>query len=32
MRNIVFWDKKSSSYLTGDPLLLRYSGQPVNVM
>jgi hypothetical protein len=33
MKNVVFWDiKKTSSYLTGDTLLLRYRAQPVNAM
>jgi hypothetical protein len=32
MNNIVFWDIKPSSYLTGDTLRLRYRVQPVNGM
>jgi hypothetical protein len=32
MKNAVFWDMKTSSYLTGDTLLLRYKSQPVNTM
>jgi hypothetical protein len=32
MKNAVFWDIKSSSYLTGDTLRLHYRAQPVNVM
>jgi hypothetical protein len=33
MKNVVFWDiKKTSSYLTGDILGLRYRAQLVNVM
>jgi hypothetical protein len=32
MKNVVFWDKKPSSYLTGDTLRLRYRTQPVNAM
>jgi hypothetical protein len=32
MENAVFWDIKSSSYLTGDTLPLRYRAQPVNAM
>jgi hypothetical protein len=29
MKNVVFWDIKPSSYLTGDTLHLRYRAQPV---
>jgi hypothetical protein len=32
MKNVVFWDIKPSSYLTGDTLLLRCKYQPVNVV
>jgi hypothetical protein len=32
MKNGVFWDIKSSLYLTGDTLRLRYRVQPVNAM
>jgi hypothetical protein len=32
MKNVVFWDIKPSSYLTGDILHLRYRAQPVNAM
>jgi hypothetical protein len=32
MKNVVFWDIKPSSYLTGDTLRLRYRAQPVNAM
>jgi hypothetical protein len=32
MKNVVFWDIKPSSYLTGDTLLIRYRAQLVNVM
>jgi hypothetical protein len=32
MKNVVFWDKKPSSYFTGDTLRLRYRIQPVNAM
>jgi hypothetical protein len=32
MKNVVFWDKKHRSYLTGDTLLLRYKVQQVNSM
>jgi hypothetical protein len=32
MKNVVFWDIKPSSYLTGDTLCLRYRVQPVNAM
>jgi hypothetical protein len=32
MKNVVAWDIKYSSYLTGDTLLLRYRAQPVNAM
>jgi hypothetical protein len=34
MKNAVFWDKKSSSYLTGDIQTLhpRYRAQTVNVI
>jgi hypothetical protein len=32
MKKAVFWDIKTSSYLTGDTLLLRYKIQPVNSM
>jgi hypothetical protein len=32
MKNVVFWDIKTHSYLTGDTLLLRYRVQPVNAM
>jgi hypothetical protein len=32
MKNAVFWDKKPSSYLTGDTLPLPYRVQPVNAM
>jgi hypothetical protein len=28
MKNAVLWDKKPSSYLTGDTLHLRYRAQP----
>jgi hypothetical protein len=31
MKNVVFWDIKPSSYLTGDTLFLRYRAQPVNL-
>jgi hypothetical protein len=31
-KNVVFWDKKPSSYFTGDTLLLHYRVQPVNAM
>jgi hypothetical protein len=32
MKNVVFWDKKLSSYCTGDTLRLSYRVQPVNAM
>jgi hypothetical protein len=32
MKNAVFWDAKTSSYLTGDTLRLRYSAKPVNAI
>jgi hypothetical protein len=32
MKNVVFWDKNSSSYLTRNILLLRSRTQPVNAM
>jgi hypothetical protein len=32
MKNAVFWGIKTSSYFTGDTLLLRYIAQPVNAM
>jgi hypothetical protein len=32
MKNAAFWDKKPSSYLTGDTLRLRYTAQPVNAL
>jgi hypothetical protein len=32
MKNAVFWDIKTRSYLTGNTLRLRYSVQPVNAM
>jgi hypothetical protein len=32
MNNAVFWVIKTSSYLTGNTLRLRYSAQPVNAM
>jgi hypothetical protein len=32
MKNAVFWDIKTQSYLTGDTLRLRYRPQPVNAM
>jgi hypothetical protein len=31
MKNVVFWDIKLSSYLTGDTLYPRYRAHPVNV-
>jgi hypothetical protein len=32
VKNVVFWDIKPSSYLTGDTLRLRYRAHPVNAM
>jgi hypothetical protein len=32
VKNVVFWDKKQCSYLTGDIFLLRYRAQPVNTL
>jgi hypothetical protein len=32
MKNLVFWDIKPTSYLTGDILRLRYRVQPVNAI
>jgi hypothetical protein len=32
MKNVVFWDKKPSSYFTGDILPLRYRAQLVNAI
>jgi hypothetical protein len=32
MKNVVFWDKKPSLYLTENTLLIRYIAQPVNTM
>jgi hypothetical protein len=32
MKNAVFWDIKTRSYLTGNILRLRYRAQPVNVL
>jgi hypothetical protein len=32
MQNVVFWNKKPSSYLTGNTLVLRYRVQPVNAL
>jgi hypothetical protein len=32
MKNAVFWEIKSSPYLTGNKLRLRYRTQPVNAM
>jgi hypothetical protein len=32
MKNVVFWDIKTSSYFTGDTLRLHYTVQPVNAM
>jgi hypothetical protein len=32
MKNVVFWDIKISSYLTGDTLRLLYRDQPVYAM
>jgi hypothetical protein len=32
MKNVVFWDIKPGSYLTGDILRLRYRVQPDNAM
>jgi hypothetical protein len=32
MENVVFWDIKPSSYLTGETLRLHYRVQPVNAM
>jgi hypothetical protein len=29
MKNVIFWDIKSSSYFTGDTLLLRYRVKPI---
>jgi hypothetical protein len=31
MRDAVYWDIKSSSYLTGDTLHLRYRAQSVKI-
>jgi hypothetical protein len=31
-KNVVFWDIKPNSYLTGDILRLRYTAQTVNTM
>jgi hypothetical protein len=32
VKNVVFWGKNTSSYLTGDILRLHYRAQPVNAM
>jgi hypothetical protein len=32
MKNAVFWDIKTSPYLTGNPSRLRYRAQPVNAV
>jgi hypothetical protein len=32
MKNTVFWNLKSSSYLTGDKFHHRYRAQPANAM
>jgi hypothetical protein len=32
MKNVVFWDIKTRSYLTGNTLRLCYIAQPVNAM
>jgi hypothetical protein len=32
MKNVVFWDIKPSSYLTGDTVRLHYRVQAVNAM